>query len=71
MFVCQAYGGLRGAVSFSLATVMDEKYVDEKEVLETTTIAVVFFTVFVQVCIVKLWFKLGVLPLTRLREYTL
>jgi NhaP-type Na+/H+ or K+/H+ antiporter len=45
----QAYGGLRGAVSFSLATVLDEKYVAKKNVLETTTIAVVFFTVFIQV----------------------
>ncbi|XP_028407728.1 probable Na(+)/H(+) antiporter nhx-9 [Dendronephthya gigantea] len=49
-----AYGGLRGAVSFSLATVLDDENVaDKKEILITTTIAVVFFTVFVQGITIK------------------
>ncbi|CAB3993302.1 probable Na(+) H(+) antiporter nhx-9 isoform X3 [Paramuricea clavata] len=48
-----AYGGLRGAVSFSLATVLEEKYVPKKNIMETTTIAVVFFTVFVQGITIK------------------
>ena len=45
----KAYGGLRGAVSFSLAIIINEDHVPKKNILETTTIAVVFFTVFVQV----------------------
>jgi NhaP-type Na+/H+ or K+/H+ antiporter len=57
MLCSQAYGGLRGAVSFSLATVLEEKYVPKKNILETTTIAVVFFTVFVQVGITTKWFN--------------
>lgn len=48
-----AYGGLRGAVAFSLATLIDKKYVQEQTIMETTAIAVVFFTVFVQGTTIK------------------
>ena len=47
-----SYGGLRGAVSFALVLLITKETVPSQEVKDmfvTTTIAVVFFTVFVQV----------------------
>ena len=41
------YGGLRGAVSFSLAFIMDSK-LPYKDLVVTTTFAVIIFTVFIQ-----------------------
>lgn len=43
-----AYGGLRGAVAFALVLVVNEDVIPTKKMLVTTTIAVVYFTVFVQ-----------------------
>ena len=44
-----AYGGLRGAVGFSLVDMIDEKRVPLKNMFVTTTLMVVMFTIFFQV----------------------
>ena len=46
-----SYGGIRGAVAFALALVLDESKVPRKKEFVTATIVVVFFTVFFQVMI--------------------
>lgn len=51
-----AYGGLRGAVGFSLALVLDDTY-PFKELFLTTALSMVFFTVFVQGSTIKLIVK--------------
>ncbi|UJR21456.1 hypothetical protein I4U23_024541 [Adineta vaga] len=43
-----SYGGLRGAIAFALALVLDETKIERKKEFVTATIAVVFFTVFLQ-----------------------
>jgi len=52
-----AYGGLRGAVGFSLAVVL-EKNVWYRELFVTTALSMVFFTVFLQGGTIKLFVKL-------------
>jgi NhaP-type Na+/H+ or K+/H+ antiporter len=44
-----SYGGLRGAIAFALALILDETKIPRKKEFVTATIAVVFFTVFIQV----------------------
>lgn len=44
-----SYGGIRGAVAFALALILDESRIPTKKEFVTATIAVVFFTVFLQV----------------------
>jgi NhaP-type Na+/H+ or K+/H+ antiporter len=44
-----SYGGLRGAIAFALALILDENKIERKKEFVTATIAVVFFTVFIQV----------------------
>ena len=44
-----AYGGLRGAIAFALAILIQEDKFPDKELFVTATILVVMFTVFVQV----------------------
>ena len=44
-----AYGGLRGAVGFSLVDMIDRKVVPLKNMFVTTTLIVVMFTIFFQV----------------------
>ncbi len=44
-----SYGGLRGAIAFALALILDETTIPRKKEFVTATIAVVFFTVFIQV----------------------
>ena len=44
-----SYGGLRGGIAFCLSLLIDGKVVQEKNMFVTTTILVVFFTVFIQV----------------------
>jgi len=39
-----AYGGLRGAIAFSLAVVLDKHHFQSRQLLITTTIVVVYFT---------------------------
>ncbi|CAF3492449.1 unnamed protein product [Rotaria sordida] len=43
-----SYGGLRGAIAFALALILDETKIPRKKEFVTATIAVVFFTVFLQ-----------------------
>lgn len=45
----QSYGGLRGAVCFSLVALLDDNEVPRKNMFVTTTLAVIMFTVFIQV----------------------
>ncbi|XP_070538540.1 Na(+)/H(+) exchanger beta-like [Ptychodera flava] len=47
------YGGLRGAVSFSLVILLNEDQLPLKRMFVTTTLAVIIFTVFVQGISVK------------------
>lgn len=44
-----SYGGLRGAVAFALVLLIDPTHVKLKNMFVTTTIAVIYFTVFIQV----------------------
>ena len=44
-----AYGGLRGAVGFSLVKMIERCVIPVKNMYVTTTLAVVIFTVFFQV----------------------
>ena len=54
-FLCfQSYGGIRGAVSFSLSILLVEDHFPMKNMFVTTTIVIVLFTVFFQVNIVEL-----------------
>nr|XP_032294747.1 sodium/hydrogen exchanger 3 isoform X8 [Drosophila virilis] len=48
-----SYGGLRGAVAFALVLLVDENVVKHKNMYVTTTIAVIYFTVFVQGITIK------------------
>ncbi|XP_044028809.1 sodium/hydrogen exchanger 3-like isoform X2 [Siniperca chuatsi] len=43
-----SYGGLRGAVAYGLATLLDEKKIKEKNLMICTTLIVVYFTVILQ-----------------------
>ncbi|KAG8200344.1 hypothetical protein JTE90_028526 [Oedothorax gibbosus] len=43
-----AYGGLRGAVAFALVLIVNDRIIPTKNMMVTTIIALVFFTVFVQ-----------------------
>ena len=47
--IIMSYGGLRGAIAFALALILDETKIPRKKEFVTATIAVVFFTVFIQV----------------------
>ena len=49
----QSYGGLRGAVCFSLVALLDEKEFHMKNMFVTTTLFVILFTVFIQVCLTR------------------
>lgn len=46
-----SYGGIRGAVAFALALILDERKTPRKDEFVTATLAVIYFTVFIQVCI--------------------
>ena len=48
----QSYGGLRGAVCFSLVALLKEDEFPMKNMFVTTTIFVILFTVFIQVNVV-------------------
>ena len=46
-----SYGGLRGAIAFALASLLDARhFADTRDLFITTTIAVIYFTNFVMVC---------------------
>jgi NhaP-type Na+/H+ or K+/H+ antiporter len=44
-----SYGGLRGAVAFALVLLIDKDHIKLQPMFVTTTIAVIYFTVFFQV----------------------
>ncbi|XP_056335717.1 sodium/hydrogen exchanger 3.1 [Danio aesculapii] len=46
--VVMSYGGLRGAVAYGLAAMLDEKRIPEKKLMISTTLIVVYFTVILQ-----------------------
>ncbi|XP_049859593.1 sodium/hydrogen exchanger 3 isoform X1 [Schistocerca gregaria] len=48
-----SYGGLRGAVAFALVLLIDRKHVPLQPMFVTTTIAVIYFTVFIQGITIK------------------
>ena len=48
-----AYGGLRGAVGFSLVSMISQRHVPAAQMFITTTLAMVMFTVFVQGSTIK------------------
>jgi sodium/hydrogen exchanger-like protein 3 len=48
-----SYGGLRGAVAFALVLLIDPKHVPLQPMFVTTTIAVIYFTVFLQGITIK------------------
>ena len=50
-----AYGGLRGAVGFSLVSMINQDHVPAAKMFITTTLAVVMFTVFLQGSTIKLF----------------
>ena len=50
-----AYGGLRGAVGFSLVSMVNPSHVPAAQMFVTTTLAVVMFTVFLQGSTIKLF----------------
>lgn len=47
------YSGLRGAMSFALALILDDNKIARKKDIVTTTIVIIFFTVFIQVLLFK------------------
>ncbi|XP_062343261.1 sodium/hydrogen exchanger 3-like isoform X1 [Osmerus eperlanus] len=46
--VVMSYGGLRGAVAYALAVLLDENKIPEKNLMLSTTLIVVYFTVILQ-----------------------
>lgn len=51
-----SYGGLRGAVAYGLATMLDENKIKEKNLMVSTTLIVVYFTVILQVTLCRSFF---------------
>jgi NhaP-type Na+/H+ or K+/H+ antiporter len=49
-----AYGGLRGAVGFSLVVMLDGALVAPRQLFITATLVVILFTVFIQVSYMQL-----------------
>ncbi len=61
-----AYGGLRGAVGFSLVIMIDASVVPPKQMFVTTTLAVVMFTIFFQGGTIK--FLVNLLDIDKKKE---
>ncbi|GBM46697.1 Sodium/hydrogen exchanger 3 [Araneus ventricosus] len=57
-----SYGGLRGAVAFALVLIVDKKIIPSKDMMVTSTIAVVYFTVFVQGMTIKFFVRILKVP---------
>uniref|UniRef100_A0A3Q4HI70 Sodium/hydrogen exchanger n=1 Tax=Neolamprologus brichardi TaxID=32507 RepID=A0A3Q4HI70_NEOBR len=58
--VIMSYGGLRGAVAYGLAVMLDENKIKEKNLMVCTTLIVVYFTVILQGITMKplvMWLK--------------
>ena len=47
------YGGLRGGVAFALVLLLDESFAPHAKMFVTTTLAMVYWTVFVQVGLIE------------------
>lgn len=54
--VIMSYGGLRGAVAYGLAAMLDGSKIKEKNLMISTTLIVVYFTVILQVTTVTVRF---------------
>lgn len=65
------YGGLRGAVAFSLAEMLRHDTVKPRQIFVTTTLIVILFTVFVQGSTIKPLVKLLHIKLSKLGSKTL
>lgn len=52
--IIMSYGGLRGAVAYGLAVMLDGNKIKEKNLMVSTTLIVVYFTVILQVIILCL-----------------
>lgn len=48
-----SYGGLRGAVAFALVLLIDKRHIPLQPLFVTTTICVIYFTVFLQGITIK------------------
>ncbi len=66
-----AYGGLRGAVGFSLVEMINADDVPPRQMFVTTTLAVVMFTIFFQVNHDKLFARFGYTNLRSLKGGTI
>ncbi|GFQ71563.1 hypothetical protein TNCT_655841 [Trichonephila clavata] len=66
-----SYGGLRGAVAFALALIIDKRVIPSKDMMVTTTIAVVYFTVFVQGMTIKFFVRILNVPRQSDKEMTM
>ncbi|KFM58751.1 Sodium/hydrogen exchanger 2, partial [Stegodyphus mimosarum] len=66
-----SYGGLRGAVAFALALIIDENIIPSKKMMVTTIIAVVYFTVFVQGMTIKFFVRILKVPQKSDREISM
>ncbi|XP_041868486.1 sodium/hydrogen exchanger 3-like [Melanotaenia boesemani] len=67
--VIMSYGGLRGAVAYALAAMLDEKKIKEKNLMLCTTLIVVYFTVILQGITMKplvTWLKVKRAAMTEL-----
>ena len=47
--VIMSYGGLRGAVAYGLAVMLEKSKIQERNLMISTTLIVVYFTVILQV----------------------
>ncbi|RVE66650.1 hypothetical protein OJAV_G00109660 [Oryzias javanicus] len=65
------FGGLRGAVAYGLAVMMDETKIKEKNLMVSTTLIVVFFTVIIQGIIMKPLVKWLKVKKAKMSELTL
>ena len=54
-FILQSYGGLRGAVAFSLVALLEPANFPNRDLFITTTLVIIIFTVVVQVNKYLLW----------------
>ncbi|XP_071452344.1 probable Na(+)/H(+) antiporter nhx-9 [Hetaerina americana] len=66
-----AYGGLRGAVGFSLVIMLNDEETKARSVYVTTTLAVILFTVFIQGATIKPLVKVLNIEISKARHKTL
>lgn len=66
-----SYGGLRGAVAFALALIINKDIIPSKDMMVTTIIAVVYFTVFAQGMTIKFFVRILKVPQKRDREISM